>query len=552
MKKIKKVALILLIWLLTLFLISVVENSPIPIITNIGSFYQIPLIFWLVLLVSPVLLYIIAKDSENPFIPLGCSVLYFFLFYSYGLYFMSHPTISDIGSSGEFQSILSSISHIDPGEFDSERFFSSARYFQWPIFFIFSKIFTTVLGIGPIQTLNLGFFSLLLVLPIFIPLYYRRNKKEDYTKIYFIFPALYLTLCWHFINDQFVPQFLALVYLMVLFGFYVKYLNGRNPVFFLLMILFYALTVFSHAFMFMFFFIAIIFEMFWFEYVEMERSKIISYGLILIVFAMLFPYIGTFITMASGSSGGQSWRIFQGLFSSGGTSVSVIQGSPLYQLVPKVFDTYISLITTLSIAGVFSIVGIIFVIHFFQTIKKRNLLDFSVLIGSAAWFALGLSRLVLGQRAIQVAALPLSRYSKNTHKLFSYLSKIVLVILIIAPFFFTANSMINSSITGDRLIQDYQENLAGRFIDNHVTNESVVYSTQGPYPNGFPSGFYAFGELYKDLGEFLSALREGAPDFILYSPKMEKQFIYYSLSLPEDPHDSVLYDNMDIRIFTWK
>ena len=173
MDKVKKIALILLIWLLTIFFISVLQSQPISILQNTASLFQIPVIFWLVMLISPFLLYIIAKDSKNPLVPLACVILYYFLFFSFGLYFMSHPTISDIETSATFQAVLPSITHIGPQEINI------IGYLKWPIFFIFSKIFTSILGIGPIQTINLGFYSLLLILPVLHSLFYKRTKNVE-------------------------------------------------------------------------------------------------------------------------------------------------------------------------------------------------------------------------------------------------------------------------------------------------------------------------------------------------------------------------------------
>jgi len=272
MKNVKKVALILLMWLLAIFLISVVQTSPITISLTIASFFQIPVIFWLVILVSPFLLYIIAKDSKNPLVPLLCVTLYFFLFYSYGLYFMAHPTTTDIVNATRFQYMLSSITHIGAGEISTE------QYFNWPIYFIFSKIFSSILGIGPFQTINIGFFSLLLTLPVFVSLCNKRNHNVENTSIYFITPALYLTLGFYFINDQFVPQFLGLIYLFILFGFYLKYRKRKNPLYLILMVIFYALTVFTHPFIHIFFLILIILEKSLSEYFEMKKHKIFYFG----------------------------------------------------------------------------------------------------------------------------------------------------------------------------------------------------------------------------------------------------------------------------------
>lgn len=539
MDKVKKIALILLIWLLTIFFISVAQISPLSISITTASVFQIPVVFWLVLLVSPLLLYLIAKDSKNPLVPLLCVILYFFLFYSWGLYFFSHPTISDIAASGRYQEIILSINHITPREIDSEIYISAARYFRWPVYFIFSKIFSTILGIGTIQTINLGFFSLLLILPVLLSLFFKRTNRGEIATIYFISPALYLTLAWHFINDQFVPQFLALLYLIILFGCYLKFREKGHPSFLLFMVIFYALTVFTHPFMFIFFLVTIIYELYWSEYVEMKRTKFISYGMIIILFAMLFPYVGDYYSLASQSTGGQSWRIFQQFFSERGSVGEGIQTLKLYNLVPRIFDQLMSNFSRVVIAVVFLIVviGLLYYI-----LKKRKFFDFdiSVLIGSSAWFLLGLARLVLGQRALQIAALPLARKLNHSGKIFSFLPKVAVVFILIAPSVFIANNMINSSISGDKMMQDSVENVAGRFMDIHITNESLILTAQNPYPTGYPSGFRSFSETRGWNWEII--------DFVLESPKLKKNLIVLNRFYPKNYHDSVVYDNKDIKI----
>ncbi|MFW6129971.1 MAG: hypothetical protein ACOC56_02230 [Atribacterota bacterium] len=537
MNKVKKIALILLIWLLTIFFISVAQSHPISISQNTASLFQIPVIFWIVMLASPFLLYLIAKDSKNPLVSLVCVILYYFLFFSFGLYFMSHPATSDIQSSAGFQAVLSTITHIGPQEINIE------PYFMWPIFFIFSKIFTSILGIGPIQTINLGFFSLLLILPVLLSLFYKGTNKVENATIYLIFPALYLTLGYHFINAQFVPQFLALIYLFILFGFYLKYRRGKNPLFILLMVIFYALTVSTHAFMFIFFLVAMIFEIYWSEYIEMKRNKVISYGLIIIFFAILYPYIGIYYSFVTYTTGGESWRIFERFFSER-TPIEVgYQMQKLYHLVPGIYDQLLTSIGKFVLVAVFFIATIGFLFYIF---KKRKLFDLSLIVGSASWFALGLSGLVLGQRAVQVAALPLARHFKYPHKLFSYLSKVVVIIILIAPSLFITNHMMNSSIGGDGLVQDPEENIAGRFMDRHITNESFVLFAQNAYPTGYPSGF----EKIKLINIIRYKHKYGWEklDFVLESPKLQKQLDYLNIKRPKDHSDSFVYNNEDIKL----
>jgi len=542
-KKIKKIALISLIWLLTIYFISVVQSPTIYVSSTSSSFSQIPMIFWIVALISPFLLYIIAKDSENPLVSVLCVVLYFFIFYSSGLYFMTRP-ISDIQDSTRFQEILSSITHVGSREIDYERYITTARYFQWPVYFIFSKIFNSVLGIGAILTLNLGFFSLLLVLPFVLPLFYGGTSNVKKFSVYFILPALYLTLGWHFINSQFVPQFLGLVYLFILFGCYLKYMNGKNPLYLLLIVIFYAMTVFTHPFMHMFFLVAMIFEFYWPEYVEMKRAKFVTYGMVIIFFAIMFPYFDVYYSMAATTSGGASWKIFESFLSQGGTGGTGHQVHILYHLVPMIYDQVTSSVTKVLMVAAFSIIIGGFILYILKRrklfdFKKRVLFDISILIGSASWFVLGLANLVLGQRALQVASLPLAKYFKSRNRIFSLVSKILIVVIILAPASFMATDMINLSIEGSRLIQDYEENIAGRFIDKHVTNVSIVMTAQNAYPTGYPSGFIEFTGSWENLNEV---------DVILDSPKLRNNLMYFNMSLPRSQYDIVVYDNKDIEL----
>jgi hypothetical protein len=538
MKKIKKIALILLIWIITIFFISVIQNNPISLSINEASFFQIPIIFWLVILISPFLLYIIAKDSRNPLVPQFCVILYFFFFYSYGLYFLFHPTITDISSNGLVHTILPTTSHIDPQEINSGQYLGIAQYFKWPVFFIFSKIFALVLNIGTVQTINLGFFSLLLISPFLLSLFYKNSiNKLDNTTLYFIIPALYLTLGWHFINDQFVPQFLALVFLFILFGSYVSYRKSKNPLFLILIIIYYILTVYTHAFIFIFFLITIIFEIYWSEYVESKRAKFISYGLIIIFFGILYPYISLYYSLITKGSGGESWRLFQRFFSERTSVGTGIQVQNLYNLVPKIFDQLITESTRVAIVLVIAIVAIGFILNLY---KKKELLDLSILISSASWFILGLANLVLGQRAIQIASLSLAKNFKSHHKSFSHISKIIIILIIfIAPLLFIANNMINSSISGEELIQDPEENIAGRFIDRYASNKSILLSAHNAFPTGYPSGLQKFRGSYSEARN---------ADLILNSPKLQKTYIYHDITFPRNLYDSILYDNADIEI----
>jgi hypothetical protein len=528
MSRKKKISLIGLIWLLTILIVLIVQVSPIAISTTLATFFQIPAFFWIILILSPFLLYIIAKDSEKPLVPLFCVVIYYFIFYSYGLFFASHPTLSDVNSSAEVQEILSSIIHIGSREISIE------QYFQWPIFFIFSKIFTCILGIGPIQTLNLGFFSLFLPLPFFLSIFYKRENQIKSSILYFILPALYLILAFHYINDQFVPQFLALIYLVILFGFYVRYEKDRNVVFFVLVIIYFALTVFTHPFLFVFFLFAIVIN----GIMGKKKRKImtIHWEMVLIFISIIsfylyfyIAYIKNVISWESQTSG-ETWWFFEKMFSERTQTVADSGYTPqfLYHLVPEIYDAILTPIAKIIVFMPFFIVGIIFLLYI---IKKRRFFDFSIIVGAVFWFGLGMIKeVVLGQRAIQIACLPLARHFVSSNRLLSFLSKIIIVMIIIAPSVFVANTLINESVTGEDLTQDNQENIAGRFLDSHINNEAYLLKAHNLYPTGINSGV-------------IPAYDPQNSDFVLNSPKLRLRFMYFNVPLPISHQDSVVYNS---------
>ena len=536
MNKIKKIALIFFICLLNILLITLSQTYPISISLNTATFFQIPVFFWLVMIASPFLLYFISKISKNKFVPILCAMFYYFIFFSYGLYFLSHPTITDIGSSTFFQEQLAYITHIGASEIEIQ------PYFQWPIYFIFSKMFSSILGISTIFTLNLGFMSLISIFPIFIILFYKSREISPSISNYFIVPALYLILAFPFLNDQFVPQFLSLIYLIITFGCFAKYRETKSRLFFILIIIFYIFTVFSHAFMFIFFVISIILEKIWEEYVEKKKKSVISYEMILLILIIPITYLSVYLTKLKSAPFGESWRIFDYVFSQTTPGGNGIQIQPLYQLIPEFYDIFFSNMSKIVVAGAFIIVAIGFILY---NLKKREILDFSIMASTFAWFIMGLSKMVLGQRALQVAPLALSSHFKPPHKIFSYFSKIIIVIIIISPSLLVANALINESLIGERLVQDTQENIAGKFLDTHLDNKQYYILT---CPNAYPTSLHndiVKADLLSIKTDFISPK---LLDFVVYSPKLKLRSIYMNTSIPRNHQDFVVYKSRNIDI----
>jgi hypothetical protein len=140
-------------------------------------------------------------------------IVYYFLLYSSNLSFILIPDQADVGTAGVFGKYLESSIYIDKEHF---------LYFNYPIFFQFHAIIQKVLGLERIQVVNIGFFILLLSFPVALSLLLKVNHNENQYKLYYYFPIIYILITFFFINSQFVPQFLGLLFLIFLTGSYTQ------------------------------------------------------------------------------------------------------------------------------------------------------------------------------------------------------------------------------------------------------------------------------------------------------------------------------------------
>ena len=539
MKKVTKIILILFICLLNILILSFLDGYPIYISLTTATFFQIPIHFWIILIIFPFYLYGIAKTSRNKLVIIICAMFYFFIFYSYGLYFTSHPTFTDIGSTTEGLEFFTSITHIGESEI------RNVAYLNFPVFFVFSKIFSNILGIAPVLTINLGFMSMITIFPIFLTFFYENQGSYKNIEKYFIIPALFLTLSYYFLNDQFVPQFIAFVYLVIVFGCYIKYKETENQLFLIFIFIFYFLTVFSHAFIFLFFLIAIIFEKIWTEYIEKEYKNIISYEMLIMLFLLPSINITVYIEeLRKATIFGGSGRILGYIFSNADNG---FQELPLYNLVPELYDQLLTFIGKGLVTSAFIIVSIGFL---FYLLKKKGIFAFGIIAGSFLWFIMGFFRLVLGERALQITPLALSRHFKNSHKIFSYLSKIIIVIILISPFLTVCNTVINESISGERLVQDNEENVAGKFLDMHLKDEEYyILAAQNAYPTGIN---FEEEKLPTSISLSNYTIRNYL-DFVIDSPKLKFRNIYYNITFPSSYQDYIVYNSRNVNIISiWK
>ncbi|MCK5773235.1 MAG: hypothetical protein KAH57_05555, partial [Thermoplasmata archaeon] len=209
MKKHIKYSILISILLLTLLINTILYYDPLVASTSVSLVEQVPILFWVLIMALSILVTYISIYSKSRGVNVLMATIYFFIFYSFNLFFKIIPTQTDIGDTSFFIPYLDNATHLDIGIY---------RYFEYPFFFLYSSVIKNVLGLDIYQNINYGFFSLILMIPIIMPLLIQKEIIKGAKVVYFLAPVLYLILVFFFFNDQFVPQFYGLIFLMITIG----------------------------------------------------------------------------------------------------------------------------------------------------------------------------------------------------------------------------------------------------------------------------------------------------------------------------------------------
>jgi hypothetical protein len=102
-------------------------------------------------------------------------------------------------------------------------------------------------------------------------------------------------------------------------------------------------------------------------------------------------------------------------------------------------------------------------------------------------------------------------------------------------------------LEGERLIQDNKENIAGKFLENHLdTNNSYIISVaQNAYPAGVNSDI-----IEEDMSIISNKSRFQTLDFVIYSPKFKLRNMYFNIALARNLEESVMYSSKGIEIIS--
>jgi len=480
--------------------------------------------------------------------------------------FYQSPLQGDLVNASDYIYILTNNVYMNPVDYE---------YFSFPMFFILVKEYSILFGVSYTTLINIGITIFLLIIPIFLFSSYKNINQSSL----FIIPVLYILIVYYFINIQFVPQGLGLLYLIIAINFYLFYKEYGNNYLLYFSVISYFMCVYTHPFMFIFFiFVIILLKLFKFykifllkpskvqliknfvikgkyffrkigrgiyinDFVEKlkGRQKFKDISIFLLIAIYLFGLFTRFNYMLDQFNTiinpprerGETWNvIFSILGVKKEIGKTIINIYPLYNLISEnmvIISKYTSLAVLLSV-----LIIIIFSIIKALIYKKIEVKDIVFSIGSFIFFILGiLNPSILGQRSLQVFFIPLTKFNKINKGNKKIIILIFISIILLSPLILTFSHSVIDTYNGNNFIEDEETINSGKFLNNHLSNgTSILLPEIRIYPT---VAFLEQKNIEVSLIEPINMQTKENTyenlDIILNSEKLQNRLMYYG----EDP-----------------
>jgi len=470
---------------------------------NIVTFYQFNPLLWPGIAFSLIGLFLVGYYSKKKSIQAFCTSLIPIMLFSYSFYF-SYICSSDSGVSKAMFEIF----HLE----GINSYF--VPYFQYPIKFTLDEITNQVLGID-INSLSVIFFALFgILLGLYLFLFLSKIAKNISSQVAFLGAPLYFTAIYSYLNYQWVPQTLALIFVfMLLFTF-----DQEASQYKLLSIVIFTALVFTHAF------IPVIFLLFFGLYIIKKQEFRKIFILMTCIYISVLVYYTTFYFPIIVESFKET------MYGFGEDYAMTVSNS--FREPESLLSQIISSMNRIRIPITLLVVSIG---SFIEFIKKRMSFKMIALgITGGFYVGLGLVYNVLGLRALQILFIPLvvgigfyiSRWKKLT-------LAFVFILLIIAVF-----GPMRAAYDHQQFQVDEEEN-ACNFLANTMPTEQIKRLAISGINNGYfitkydhlylPKGYYlSITRITTGNQEFYHVFNASMKvnDYVLYNPNLGRQMMF--------------------------
>ncbi len=385
-------------------------------------------------------------------------------------------------------------------------------YFEFPSIFTFNEIIHLLLQTDESGTavLSIIFYGLLLGLFLYLFLDDQRNRFNKQL-MPFILVFTYFLGMYSFLNFQWAPQTLALVYFFILLFLTSKLIGDHRHKFWeFTLFIFFIAFFFTHAIL------PIIFLLFFAIVIIKKRNLTFTFVILtsfLLVFTLYYLnvhfniYVQTFQQSISGF---------------GNEYVSVVSRS--LGSTTTFLNSIISMVNRFRIPFIWLLSFIGVIILFFR--KKMHSFFISLGFAGGLYLMIGALFSILGMRATQIFFIPVSSGITYFFTKWKKISIIIFTLLLILSVFGPMRIAYNNT-----QFHTHEEVISCDFLATNINDDSINHIALSQSNNGYYKTIYRY--LY---GNYPVSIRPGNSKFLdIFKENMTKnQFIIYNSNLAKE------------------
>jgi hypothetical protein len=342
---------------------------------NETTFSQFSPLIWPGIFLTSFGLFLTGYFSPRNSVKAACAAIFPISVYAYVLYFNGTAT-SDIGNVKSMFDVFH-FTGIDS---------SVISYFQYPTYFTFNEVIARLTGMdaNSIAMILFTVFGALLGLYLYLFLAKVTNVYGNQVAILGVF--LYFSIAFSFLNYQWVPQTLALVFFFLL----LILITLRGNKYKILTLVVFTLLVFTHIF------IPVIFLLFFGLYSLKKRERFRLFIIMSCIYMAVLVYFTTYYLPQIVNA------FMETVYGFGEYSETLSQS---FKATTSLFDQIISNINRIRVPLTLGVLAVGFVFSLYK--KKMHYMLLILGVVGGMYLALGLVYSVLGLRALQVLIIAL-------------------------------------------------------------------------------------------------------------------------------------------------
>ncbi len=430
-----------------------------------NQFY--PLI-WPGMIVSLIGLFLTGYYSKKKNIKILCISIFPIILYVY-VYFFSYIPSSDSGTVKAMFEIFH-YTGINP---------AIEPYFHYPIYFTLNEMTSQILGFNANNLAILYFMLFGFLIALYIYLLILKSTKNDIHQIAFFAPPLYFIAMFSFLNYQWVPQTIALIFFLILS---ILLFDQKKSEYKFLSIIIFTVLVFSHLF------IPAIFLLFIGIYaIKKKESRNILLLMICIYSTVLIYYATFFLPDII-----EAFR--ESIYGFGKEYITDFSRS--FMETSSLLSNIISTINRIRIPILWMFLSIGFFIWFIK--RKISFSAFSLGLTGGIYFGIGMFYSILGMRSLQILFIPLligiGFYLSKWKKLTLIFITIIIILSIFGP--------MRNAYDGYQF-QLKEEESTCNFLANTIIIEQPTFIAIGGINSGYFLKKFNYANINDDNNKYL-------------------------------------------------